>query len=82
MKEKSALFEINTNGWNRDVEPYPNLQIIEKLRSHIGIITIGSDSHKPEMVSDKIIQGFELARQFDFKVALFSQRKIEKLITP
>jgi histidinol-phosphatase (PHP family) len=52
MNRYGVGFEINTSSWRKgQSEPHPSLEIINALTSNgVRVVTIGSDSHRPEDV--------------------------------
>lgn len=80
MKEHDIGFELNTMGLNHHCrECYPSPEILQLLQK-LGIrkVTIGSDSHSPEMLGYKINQGIDMLKKTGFsEICTFSKRKAE-----
>ncbi len=76
MAEYEIGLEINTAGLRRNNEFYPSVELIKLAKdAGIEIITVGSDSHKPDDLGTGIKNGIEYAKSLGFsKVYGFSQR--------
>jgi len=80
MKKTGIGFELNCMGWHHKCkECYPSPGILKMLcDAGIDRVTIGSDSHSPDLVGYKIAQGLALLRDTGFgHVCTFTRRKSE-----
>ncbi len=70
--------EINTSGWRQPPqEPLPAETILRWYRELGGeILTVGSDSHRPQHLAYRVGDALELARAVGFKaITLYEQRR-------
>jgi histidinol-phosphatase (PHP family) len=76
MKEKGIAFEINTAGMRFMNEFYPAPLLMRTAHEQgITLITIGSDSHKPEDLGKDLARGIEYLKSFGFNtVQRFDKR--------
>lgn len=76
--EKGKGIEINTSGCRQPPqETLPGPAILRWYRDMGGeILTVGSDSHRPQHVAYRVADAYDLAREIGFKaLTLFEQRK-------
>ncbi len=64
MNRYGVGFEINTSSWRKGQrEPHPSLEIIRALTGNgVSVVTIGSDSHRPEDVGYGIRRAAQVLR--------------------
>lgn len=70
--------EINTSGWRQPPrETLPGATILRWYRELGGeILTVGSDSHRPQHLALRVADAYDLARAVGFKaITLFEQRR-------
>ncbi len=77
IKEKNLTIEVNTAGFDSNVEEqYPSAKILKLIYKKNIDITMGSDSHKPEDVARHFDKTVKLLKQIGFsKLSKFSMHK-------
>ena len=76
--EKQKGIEINTSGYRYGAGgPHPGFALIKRYRELGGkIITVGSDTHKPEHLAYKFDEAYRMLKEAGFdKIAVFRDRK-------
>lgn len=77
QKSKMAM-EINTSGLTRDVAvQYPSLWILKEARKRNIPITIGTDAHSKEKISQELNFAYDLAKEAGYsEIVRFKDRKM------
>lgn len=76
--EKGQGIEINTSGYKYGLgHTHPQLPMLKRYKELGGeIVTIGSDAHIPEFISDHFDKAYEMLKQAGFKaITTFKNRK-------
>lgn len=71
LVKQDRIFEINSSGLGRYMEPYPNKEILQKLSSMGGKVTVSSDSHSLATINFQLNEMCSLAFECGFKDIYF-----------
>jgi histidinol-phosphatase (PHP family) len=77
MADRNIGIEINTSGVFGPGTPYPERQILEWAReTAVPALTLGSDSHEPDVFSQGLVEGIVLARAAGWsELTVFERRQ-------